>query len=173
MLEYMVEDDEKYESGELSRVDEADISDTISTSIDGTTSTSIDGTTSTLIDRTISTSPNATTTTSIDDSTQKSTDVSSYDFVPDIDREITMEDLFELEDGAQPEYLDHNLEKKLDEHHHTSDKDLETLPEASIDRHHLPDIDWYPPDCIDRHPHEDIDRHPGLDELSGYIVEEE
>ena len=84
-----------------------------------------------------------------------------------------MEDFLELEDEAQPENLDHNLEKKLDDHQHTLEKDLETSPEASIDRHHPLDIDRYPPECIDRHPPDDIDRHLGLDELSGYIVEEE
>ena len=84
-----------------------------------------------------------------------------------------MKDFLELDDEAQPENLDHNLEKKLDDHQHTSEKDLEISPEASIDRQHPPDIDRYPPDCIDRHPPDNIDRHPGLDELSGYIVEEE
>ncbi|KAF2544735.1 hypothetical protein F2Q70_00021252 [Brassica cretica] len=54
------------------------------------------------------------------DSTQKSTDVSSCDLVPDVDREITMEDFLELEDEAQHENLDHNLEKKLDDHQQTS-----------------------------------------------------
>ncbi|KAH0878835.1 hypothetical protein HID58_066229 [Brassica napus] len=39
------------------------------------------------------------------DSTQKSTDVSSCDLVPDVDREITMEDFLELEDEAQHENL--------------------------------------------------------------------
>ena len=31
-----------------------------------------------------------------------------------------MEDFLELEDEAQPENLDHNLENKLDDHQHTS-----------------------------------------------------
>uniref|UniRef100_A0A0D2ZVE8 Uncharacterized protein n=1 Tax=Brassica oleracea var. oleracea TaxID=109376 RepID=A0A0D2ZVE8_BRAOL len=44
---HMVEGDEQQVSGELSRVEEADISGTTSTSTDGRTSTSIDGTTST------------------------------------------------------------------------------------------------------------------------------
>ncbi|KAF2538755.1 hypothetical protein F2Q68_00020787 [Brassica cretica] len=177
MLRYMVEDDEQYGSGELSRVDKADISDPTSASIDGTTSASTDGTTSastdgktsTSINSTTSTLTNATTSTSIHDSTQKSTDVSSCDLVPDVDREITMEDFLELEDEAQPENLDHNLEKKLDDHQHTSEKDLDTSPEASIDRQHPPDIERYPPDCIDRHQPDNIDRH---NELSGYIEEE-
>ncbi|KAF2573637.1 hypothetical protein F2Q70_00003977 [Brassica cretica] len=94
------------------------------------------------------------------DSTQKSTDVSSCDLVPDVDREITMEDFLELKDEAQSENLDRNLEN-----------DLETLPEASLDRHHPSDIDRYPSDYIDRYPPDDINRHPGLGELSGYIVE--
>uniref|UniRef100_A0A0D3E8S3 Retrotransposon gag domain-containing protein n=1 Tax=Brassica oleracea var. oleracea TaxID=109376 RepID=A0A0D3E8S3_BRAOL len=159
MLRYMVEDDEQYGSGELIRVDKADISDPTSASIDGMTSASTDGTTSastdgktsTSINSTTSTLTNATTSTSIDDSTQKSTDVSSCDLVPDVDREITMEDFLELEDEAQPDNLDHNLQKKLDDHQHTSEKDLDTSPEASIDRQHPPDIERYPPDCIDRH----------------------
>ncbi|KAF2566043.1 hypothetical protein F2Q68_00026719 [Brassica cretica] len=139
---------------------------TTSTSTDSTTSTSIIGTNSTSTDDKTSTSTDEKTSTSIDSSTQKSTDVSSCDIVPDVDREITMEDFLELDDEAQPENLDHNLEKKLDDHQHTSKKDLEISPEASIDRQHPPDIDRYPPDCIDRHPPDDIDRHPGLDELS-------
>nr|VDD31245.1 unnamed protein product [Brassica oleracea] len=171
MLRYMVEDDEQYGSGELIRVDKADISDPTSASIDGMTSASTDGTTSastdgktsTSINSTTSTLTNATTSTSIDDSTQKSTDVSSCDLVPDVDREITMEDFLELEDEAQPDNLDHNLQKKLDDHQHTSEKDLDTSPEASIDRQHPPDIERYPPDCIDRH----------QPEVSLYIVEEE
>ncbi|KAF3549414.1 hypothetical protein DY000_02007755 [Brassica cretica] len=67
------------------------------------------------------------------DSTQKITDVSSCDLVPDVYIKITMEDFLELEDEAQPENLDQNLEKKLDNDQHTSQKDLETSPEASID----------------------------------------
>ncbi|WZZ87590.1 hypothetical protein YC2023_116169 [Brassica napus] len=104
------------------------------------------------------------------DSTQKRTHV-SCDLVPDVDREFTVEDFLELKDEAQSENLDQNLEKKPDNDQHTSEKDLETSPEASIDRHHPPDIDRYPPDYIDRYPLDDIDRHTGLDELSGYIVE--
>ncbi|KAF3576608.1 hypothetical protein DY000_02032672 [Brassica cretica] len=84
-----------------------------------------------------------------------------------------MEDFLELEDVAQPENLDHKLQKKLDDHQHTSESDLKTSPKASIDRQHPPDIDRYPPGCIDRHQPDDIDRHPGLYEPSGYIVEEE
>ncbi|WZZ32564.1 hypothetical protein YC2023_015965 [Brassica napus] len=61
----------------------------------------------------------------------------------------------------------------MTDYQRTSEKDLETSSEASIDQHHPPDINRYPPDCIDRHPPDNIDRHPGLDELSGYIVEEE
>ncbi|KAF3567818.1 hypothetical protein DY000_02015761 [Brassica cretica] len=118
-----------------------------STSTNGMTSTSTDGTTSTSMDGTTSTSTDDKTLTSIDGSTQKSTDVSSCDLVPDVEREITLEDFLELEDEAQPENLDHNLEKKLDDYQHTSEKDLETSPEASIDRQHPPDIDQYPPNC--------------------------
>ncbi|KAF3556218.1 hypothetical protein F2Q69_00014064 [Brassica cretica] len=80
-----------------------------------------------------------------------------------------MEDFLELEDVAQPENLDHKLQKKLDDHQHTSESDLKTSPKASIDRQHPPDIDRYPPGCIYRHQPDDIDRHPGLDEPSGYI----
>ncbi|KAF2536237.1 hypothetical protein F2Q68_00021106 [Brassica cretica] len=137
MLEYMVEDDEQYGFEEPSRVEEADTRDLASQSIGITTSPSYSA-----------------------DSTQKSTDVSSCDLVPDVDREITMEDFLELKDEAQSENLDRNLEN-----------DLETLPEASLDRHHPSDIDRYPSDYIDRYPPDDINRHPGLGELSGYIVE--
>ncbi|KAF3555997.1 hypothetical protein F2Q69_00013822 [Brassica cretica] len=119
----------------------------------------------------------------------KSTDVSSCDLVPDVDREITMEDFLELEDETQPENLDHNLEKKLDDYQHTSKRDLETSLEASIDRHppyiidrhppyiidqHTPYIiDHHPRDSIDLHPPESIDRHPVLDEPYGFVVEME
>ncbi|KAF3556222.1 hypothetical protein F2Q69_00014060 [Brassica cretica] len=92
---------------------------TTSTSTDGRTSTSTDGTTSMSIDGTTSTSTDDKTSTSIDGSTEKSTDVSSCDLDPDVDREITMKDFLELEDEAQPENLDHNLEKKLDDYQHT------------------------------------------------------
>ncbi|KAF2612662.1 hypothetical protein F2Q70_00012028 [Brassica cretica] len=151
----MAKGNEKYGSSELRRVDEADIRDPASASIDILTSTSTNGTTSTSIDGTTSTSTNGTTSTSIEgttststngtsstsscpqdsaDSTQKSTDVSSCDLVPAVDKEITMKDFLELEDEAQPENLDQNLEKKLDDDQHTSEKVRETSPEASIDR---------------------------------------
>ena len=167
MLGYMVEDDEQYGSGEPSRVEEADTRDLASQSIGITTSPSVETSTSTSID-TISCCQS----TPLEvydrssfpqysaDSTQKSTDVSSCDLVPDVDREITMEDFLELKDEAQSENLDRNLEN-----------DLETSPEASLDRHHPSDIDRYPSDYIDRYPPDDINRHPGLGEPSGYIVE--
>ncbi|KAF3594554.1 hypothetical protein DY000_02022342 [Brassica cretica] len=104
--------------------------------------------TSTLIDSTTTTSTDEKTSTSIDGSPHKSTDVSSCDLVPDLDREKTMEYFLELEDEAQPENLNHNLEKKLDDYQHTSEKDLETS-KASIDRHQ--------PDTIDRHQQTNID----------------
>ncbi|KAF2546726.1 hypothetical protein F2Q70_00021797 [Brassica cretica] len=76
----MAEGDEQHRSGELSRVEEADITDTSSASIDTSTSTLIDSTTSTLtdgtlstsIDGTTSTSTNCTTSTSIDGTTSES-----------------------------------------------------------------------------------------------------
>uniref|UniRef100_A0A0D3CFN3 Retrotransposon gag domain-containing protein n=1 Tax=Brassica oleracea var. oleracea TaxID=109376 RepID=A0A0D3CFN3_BRAOL len=76
----MAEGDEQHRSGELSRVEEADISDTSSASIDtststlidSTTSTSTNGTLSTSIDGTTSTSTNCTTSTSIDGTTSES-----------------------------------------------------------------------------------------------------
>ncbi|KAF2573246.1 hypothetical protein F2Q70_00004659 [Brassica cretica] len=65
LLSYiMVEGDKQHVSGELSRVEEADFSDTTSASIDSNTSTSIDTTTST--------STNSTTSTSIDSTTSES-----------------------------------------------------------------------------------------------------
>ncbi|WZY77944.1 hypothetical protein YC2023_024328 [Brassica napus] len=50
MMEYMVEDDEQHVSGELSRIEEVDISDMSSEPIDTPTSTSIDIPTVTSID---------------------------------------------------------------------------------------------------------------------------
>ncbi|KAF2561347.1 hypothetical protein F2Q70_00015744 [Brassica cretica] len=104
----MAKKDEQHVSGELRIVEEAGTENATTTSTDGTTSTSTDITTSTWIDR----------------STQKSTDVSSCVLVPDVDIEITMEDFLELEDETTPENLDHDLEKKLDDHQHTSENDL-------------------------------------------------
>ncbi|KAF3546252.1 hypothetical protein DY000_02009604 [Brassica cretica] len=140
LLEYMVENDEQYGSGEPSSVEEADTSA---------------------------------------DLTQKSTDVSSCDLVPDVDREITIEDCLELEDEAQPENLDQNLEKKLDDDQPTSERDLGTSLKAGIDlhppyiidRHATYIIDLHLSDCINRHSPNDIDRHPSSDELPEYIVE--
>ncbi|KAF2561536.1 hypothetical protein F2Q70_00015467 [Brassica cretica] len=122
LLEYMVEDDEQYGSGGPSRVEEADTRDPASQSIDIRPSPSIDTSTSTSID-TISSyrltpleiHDRSSCFRDSADSTQKSTDVSSCDLFPDVGREITMEDFLELEDEAQPENLDHNLEKKLDD----------------------------------------------------------
>ncbi|KAG5384265.1 hypothetical protein IGI04_035735 [Brassica rapa subsp. trilocularis] len=207
----MVEGDEQHVSGELSRVEEADISDTSSASIatttttstDGTTSTSTDGTTSTPTDGTISTSTNGTTSTStdgwttastdgttststndttstsVDDSTLKSIDISSCDPTSDGNREITIEDFLELEDGEKLEDLDssrevtmedfleleewledmdQNSKKKLNDDQHTSRGNLETSPKASIDRHQPDEIDRQPPHIIDQRPPYIIDR---------------
>uniref|UniRef100_A0A0D3D4T9 Uncharacterized protein n=1 Tax=Brassica oleracea var. oleracea TaxID=109376 RepID=A0A0D3D4T9_BRAOL len=145
-----------------------------------TTSKSIDITTSTSIDSTTTTSTDDKTSTSIDGSPQKSTDISSCDLVPDLDRERTMEDFLELEDEEQPENLDHNLEKKLDDCQHTSEKDLETS-KASIDRYQPDEIDRQPPHIIDRHRQPLIDQHhpPNIDRCSllyvppGCIIEME
>ena len=46
-----------------------------------------------------------------------------------------MEEFLKLEDEAQPGDLGPDLEVKLDDDKHTSRKDLETSPKASIDRH--------------------------------------
>uniref|UniRef100_A0A0D3CS49 Uncharacterized protein n=1 Tax=Brassica oleracea var. oleracea TaxID=109376 RepID=A0A0D3CS49_BRAOL len=56
---------------------------------------------------------------------------------------------------------------------YTSERDLETSPKASIDRHRQPDIDQPRLPDIDRHPSDDIDRHPLFHELPGYTIEEE
>ena len=186
LLEYMVENDEQYGSGEPSSVEEADTRYSASQSIDITTLSSIDtisffrSTPLEIHDRSSCFRDSA-------DLTQKSTDVSSCDLVPDVDREITMEDCLELEDEAQPENLDQNLEKKLDDDQLTSGRDLGTSLKVGIDREPPYIIDQHPPyiidrhatytidlhltDCIDRHSPNDIDRHPSLDELPGYIVE--
>ena len=82
---YMVEGDEQHVSGELSRVEEADISGMTSMSTDGTTSTlpdgrtsmSTDGMTSTSLDGTTSTSTDGTTSTSPDGTTSTCTDVTT------------------------------------------------------------------------------------------------
>ncbi|KAG5399960.1 hypothetical protein IGI04_014567 [Brassica rapa subsp. trilocularis] len=133
----------------------------------------------------------------IADSTHKSTDVSCCSLSPDVEREITMEvleleEFLELEDGEKLgdldlsrevtmedfleleewlEDMDQNSKKKLDDDQHTSRGDLETSPNASIDRHQHDEIDQQPPHIIDRHPPEIVDRHPLLEELPGYMVE--
>ncbi|KAF3512089.1 hypothetical protein F2Q69_00006059 [Brassica cretica] len=168
----MAKRDEQHVSGEPSRVEEDGTKDTTSMSIDITTSTSIDITTSTsidittltLIDSMTSMSTDDKTLTSINRSTQKSTDESSCVLVPDVDREITIEDFLELEDKTTPENLDHNLEKKLDDHQHPSEKDLETSLEASIGRHQPDEIDRQPSHNIDLHPPDnDLHRQPLFD----------
>ena len=194
MLEYMVEEDEQYRSGEPSRIEEADTRDPASQSIDITTSPSIDTSTSTSIDpisccrsTPLEIHDRSSCFRDSADSTQKSTDVSSFDIVSYVDKEITMEDFLELEDEAQPENLDQNLEKKLDDDQLTSGRDLGTSLKVGIDREPPYIIDQHPPyiidrhatytidlhltDCIDRHSPNDIDRHPSLDELQGYIIE--
>ncbi|KAF2611680.1 hypothetical protein F2Q70_00013178 [Brassica cretica] len=186
LLEYMVENDEQYGSGEPSSVEEADTRYSASQSIDIMTLPSIDTSTSTSID-TIScfrSTPleihdKSSCFRDSADLTQKSTNVSSCDLVPDVDREITIEDCLELEDEAQPENLDQNLEKKLDDDQPTSERDLGTSLKAGIDlhppyiidRHETYIIDLHLSDCINRHSPNDIDRHPSSDELPEYIVE--
>ncbi|KAF3527256.1 hypothetical protein DY000_02040936 [Brassica cretica] len=145
---FMAKRDEQHVSGELSRVEEVGTEDAISTSTDGKTSTSTDITTSTSTDITTSTSTDITTSTSMDGSTQKRTDVSSCDLIPNVDIKITMEDFLELEDETQSENLDHNLEKKLDDYQHTSEKDLETS-KASIGQKEVNRTWWQPPLRLD------------------------
>uniref|UniRef100_A0A0D3EA99 Uncharacterized protein n=1 Tax=Brassica oleracea var. oleracea TaxID=109376 RepID=A0A0D3EA99_BRAOL len=81
----------------------------------------------------------------ITDLTLKSTDISCSYLALDItlDDFLELEDFLKLEDEVQPEDLGQDSELKLDDDRHTSEKDLETSPKASIDRNHLP--------CIDRH----------------------
>ncbi|KAF2594715.1 hypothetical protein F2Q70_00043420 [Brassica cretica] len=115
----------------------------------------------------------------IADSTPESTDISSSCRAQYIDREITKEDFSELKDflkvldEAHHEDLGQNSEKKLDDDQHTLERDLETSPKASIDRHRQPDIDRPHLPDIDRHPSDNIDRHPLLHELPGYMIAEE
>ncbi|WZY99930.1 hypothetical protein YC2023_072259 [Brassica napus] len=144
MMEYMVEDDEPHVPGELSRIEEVDISDMSSEPIDTPTSTSIDIPTVTSIDTSFSTSIDPSLQTSIDtnsccrsipleipeksscpqdiaDSTLKSIDVSSC--YPDQkgEKEITMEDFLELEefleleDGQQLGDLDSSEEVTMED----------------------------------------------------------
>ena len=73
----------------------------------------------------------------------------------DSSREVTMEDCLELEEWLED--MGQNSEKKLDDDQHTTRKDLETSPKASIDRHLPPDIDRHcQPDTDRQHP-PDID----------------
>jgi len=154
MLEYMVEDDEQHESGKLSTVEVADISDTSSSSIDtltitlivAPTSSSIDPSTSEMIDtdfchRSIpleiperSSCPQ-----DIANSTQERIDESSCDLTSDVDK-VTLKDFLELEEW---------LRQKLDDQP-ASGKGLENSLKAD-------DIDRHKPDEIDRHPPYDID----------------
>nr|VDD50062.1 unnamed protein product [Brassica oleracea] len=79
LLSYiMVEGDKQHVSGELSRVEEADFSDTTSASIDSNTSTSIDTTASTSTNSTTSTSFDITTSESIAHTIPASIDGDSY-----------------------------------------------------------------------------------------------
>ncbi|KAF3591655.1 hypothetical protein DY000_02021868 [Brassica cretica] len=194
LVDYIIaEDDEQHGSGELSRVEEADISDTRSSCPQD-----------------------------ISDSTLKSIDISSCDPTLYGDKEITIEDFLELEEFLESEDgeklgdldssmevtmedfleleewledMDLNSKKKLDDDQHTSRGDLETSPKASVDRHQPDEIDrqaphiinqrppyiidrhsadiinLHPPSIIDRHPHEIVDRHPLLEELPRYIIE--
>ncbi|CAG7876243.1 unnamed protein product [Brassica rapa] len=179
----MVEDDEQHVSGELSRIEEVDISDMSSEPIDTPTSTSIDPSLQTSID------------TNSCYSTLKSIDVSSCYPDKKVEKEITMEDFLELEefleleDGQQlgdldsseevtmedflelEEWLgdlDQNPKQKFDDQH-TSGKGLENSLKADdidrhkpdeIDRHPPYDIDLQSPSNIDQHTPDCIDRHP-------------
>ncbi|KAF3568579.1 hypothetical protein DY000_02015598 [Brassica cretica] len=186
MMEYMVEDDEQYGSGERSRVEEADTRDPASQSIDITTSPLID----TSISRSIDTDSSCRSTPpeipeksscpqDIPDSKVKSSDVSSNYLALEVDKEIAMEDFLELEnfvkleDEEQPENLGQDLEMKLDKL--TLGRDLGTSLKAGIDRESPYIIDLHPPYIIDRHATyiidlylpNCIDQHPSLDELQG------
>ncbi|KAF2573457.1 hypothetical protein F2Q70_00003705 [Brassica cretica] len=162
MMEYMVEDDEQYGSGERSRVEEADTRDPASQSIDITTSPLID----TSISRSIDTDSSCRSTPpeipeksscpqDIPDSKVKSSDVSSNYLALEVDKEIAMEDFLELEnfvkleDEEQPENLGQDLEMKLDKL--TLGRDLGTSLKAGIDRESPYIIDLHPPYIIDRH----------------------
>ncbi|KAF3498371.1 hypothetical protein DY000_02052278 [Brassica cretica] len=165
---------------------------TTSTSIDGTTSESIAHTIPSLIDRDscFRTRPleipeSSSCPQDITDSAQKSIDISSCDPTSDGDREITMEDLLELEefleleDGEKLEDLDssravtmedfleleewledmdQNSKKNLDDDQRTSRGYLETSPKVSINRHQPDGIDRQPPHIIDQCPPYIIDR---------------
>ncbi|KAF3514363.1 hypothetical protein F2Q69_00006389 [Brassica cretica] len=71
-----------------------------------------------------------------------------------------MEDSLELEDflkvlyEAQPEDLGKDSEQKLDDNQHTSGRDLETSPKASVQVRGICDT------SIDRHNQFIVDRHP-------------
>ena len=67
--------------------------------------------------------------------------------------------------------MDQNSEKKLDDDQHTSRGDLETSPNASINRQSADSIDLHPHSIINRHPPVCFDQHSWLDELPAYVVE--
>ncbi|WZY99166.1 hypothetical protein YC2023_071495 [Brassica napus] len=194
MLEYMVEDDEQHESGKLSTVEVADISDTSSSSIDTltiisivtATSSSIDPSTSEMIDtdfrhRSIpleiperSSCPQ-----DIANSTQESIDESSCDLTSDVDK-VTLKDFLEFEEWLRQKLDDQpasgkGLENSLkadDIDRHIPDE-IDRHPSYDIDLQSPSNIDQHTPDCIARYPPDCIDRHPCLDELSGYMIEPE
>ncbi|KAF3548235.1 hypothetical protein DY000_02006829 [Brassica cretica] len=116
----MVEGDKQHVSGELSRVEEADFSDTTSALIDTSTAASINDLNvyqqyDLNIDRRSSCPQD------IADSTHKSVDISSCDPTSDGDREITIEDFLELEefleleDGEKLEDLDSSREVTIED----------------------------------------------------------
>ena len=187
MLEYMVEDDEQHESGELSTVEVAYISDTSSSSIDTLTitsivtptSSSIDPGTSEMIDTDfchrsipleIPERPSCPQ--DIANSTHESFDESSCDLTSDVDK-VTLKDFLELEEWLQQKLDDQpasgkGLENSLkadDIDRHKPDE-IDRHPPYDIDLQSPSNIDQHTPDCIARYPPDCIDRHPCLDELS-------
>ncbi|KAF3485604.1 hypothetical protein F2Q69_00054584 [Brassica cretica] len=74
-----------------------------------------------------------------------------------------MEDFLELEEWLED--MDQNSKKKLDDDQHTSRGDLETSPNASIDRHQPDEINRQPPQIIDQRPSNIIDRQSTIVDL--------
>ncbi|KAG5384634.1 hypothetical protein IGI04_036104 [Brassica rapa subsp. trilocularis] len=166
MLEYMVEDDEQHESGKLSTVEVADISDMSSSSIDTLTITSI-------------ITPTSSCPQDIANSTQESIDESSCDLTSGVDK-VTLKDFLELEEWfwqklddqpASGKGLENSL--KADDIDRYKPDEIDRHPPYDIDLQSPSNIDQHTPDCIARYLPDCIDRHPCLDELSGYMIEPE
>ncbi|KAF2578918.1 hypothetical protein F2Q68_00006263 [Brassica cretica] len=152
----MVEDDEKYGSGEPSRVEEADTRDPASQSIDITNSPSIDTSTSTSID-TISYRK-----ITMEDFWELEDEAQPENLDQKLEKKL---DVDQLTLGID---MRTSLKAGIDRE---SPYIIDLHPPYIIDRHATYTIDLHLSNCIDRHSPNDIDRHPSSDEIPRYIVE--